>query len=48
MSTTLSSNDENSLTKVKLYPNPNALGILPITNAPKIDYISVVDNSEKR
>lgn len=47
-STTLSTNDENSLTKVKLYPNPNNTGVLSISNSTSINAISVFDVLGKR
>lgn len=47
-STTLSTNDENSLTNVKLYPNPNNTGVLSISNSTSINAISVFDVLGKR
>jgi len=42
-STTLSIEDINSFENVNLFPNPNVSGILSISNASKIDRISVFD-----
>jgi len=42
-STSLSIEDINSFDNVNLFPNPNASGILSISNASKIDCISIFD-----